>query len=63
MIQSRVQFGSSITAGQRLYQLLSFNKEGELPKVIDVCAEAEGLVFDVSTNHAVNEGEYVLSIM
>ena len=63
MIQSRVQFGSSITAGQSLYQLLSFNKEGELPKVIDVCAEAEGLVFDVSTNHAVNEGEYVLSIM
>lgn len=63
MIQSRVQFGSSITAGQKLYQLLSFNKNGELPKVIDVCAEADGYIFDVSTNHAVNEGEYVLSVM
>lgn len=63
MIQSRVKLGSSITAGQRLYQLLSFNKNGELPKVIDVCAEADSYVFDVSTNYAVNEGEYVLAVM
>lgn len=63
MIQSRVQLGSLVKAGQMLYQLLVFNKEGDLPKVIDICAETDGLVFDVSTNHAVNEGEYVLSIM
>lgn len=63
MIQSRVNLGSLIKAGQMLYQLMSFNKNGELPKIIDVCAETDGLVFDVSTNHAVNEGEYVLSIM
>src|SRR4028119_2350927 len=63
MIQSRVQLGSFINAGQLLYQLLSFNKNGELPRIIDVCAEADGLVFDVSTNHAVNEGEYVLGVM
>jgi hypothetical protein len=63
MIQSRVQLGSSIKAGQRVYQLLSFNKNAELPEVIDVCAEADGLVFDVATNYAVNEGEYVLSVM
>jgi hypothetical protein len=63
MIQSRVELGSSIKSGQLLYQLLSFNKNGELPILIDVCAEADGLVFDVSTNHAVNEGEYVLSVM
>jgi predicted deacylase len=63
MVQSRVQLGSLIKAGQPLYQLLNFNKNGELPKLINVCAEADGLVFDVSTNHAVNEGEYVLSVM
>ena len=63
MIQSRVQLGSSIKAGQMLYQLLIFNKDGELPQVIDVYAEADGLVFDVSTNYGVNEGEYVLSVM
>jgi predicted deacylase len=63
MIQSRVPLGSSIQAGQLVYQVLSFNKNGELPKLVDVCAETDGLVFDVSTNHAVNEGEYVLSVM
>lgn len=63
MIQTRVSLGSSIKAGQLLYQLISFNKKGELPLLIDVCAEAEGLVFDVSTNYGVNEGEYVLSVM
>ncbi|MBD1900503.1 succinylglutamate desuccinylase/aspartoacylase family protein [Trichocoleus sp. DQ-A3] len=62
MIQSRVKLGASIEAGERIYQILSFNKQ-ELPKLIDVCAENPGLVFDISTNHAVNEGEYVLSVM
>jgi hypothetical protein len=62
MIQSRVKLGASIEAGERLYQILSFNKE-ELPKLIDIYAENAGLVFDISTNHAVNEGEYVLSVM
>jgi uncharacterized protein len=63
MTQSRVQLGSLIKEGQLLYQLISFNKQAELPKIIDVCAEADGLVFDVSTNYAVHEGEYVLSVM
>jgi predicted deacylase len=63
MIQTRITLGSSIKAGQLLYQLISFNKKGELPLLIDVCAETEGLVFDVSTNYGVNEGEYVLSVM
>lgn len=63
MIQARVQLGSVVKSGQMLYQLLSFNKDGDLPKVIEVFSEADGLVFDVSTNHAVNEGEYVLSVM
>lgn len=63
MIQSRVKLGSLVTTGQRLYQLLSFNKVGKLPTLIDICAEKTGLVYDISTNHAVNEGEYVLAIM
>lgn len=63
MIQNRVSLGSSIKAGQLLYQLIIFNKKKELPLLIDVCAETKGLVFDVSTNYGVNEGEYVLSVM
>ena len=63
MIQSRVPLGNSVKAGERLYQILSFNKSGDLPTLIDVCAEQAGLVYDVSTNQAVNEAEYILSIM
>lgn len=63
MIQGRVQLGSSVEAGQRLYQILNFSKQEEVPALINICAEQAGLVFDTSTNYAVNEGEYVLSIM
>jgi uncharacterized protein len=63
LIQSRVQLGTFVEAGQWLYQLLCLNKESKLPTIIDVCAERSGLVFDVSTNHAVNQGEYILEIM
>ena len=63
MIQSRVELGSSVKAGERLYQILNFNKEGKLPTVIDVSAEQDGLVYDISANQAVNEGELVLGII
>ncbi|MBW4606157.1 MAG: succinylglutamate desuccinylase/aspartoacylase family protein [Hassallia sp. WJT32-NPBG1] len=63
MIQSRVELGSEVKAGERLYQLLSFNKEGNLPVVIDVCCEQDGLIYDVSSNRAVNEGEYVIGVI
>lgn len=63
MIQSRVNLGNSVKAGERLYQILSFAKDTNLPTLIDICAEQAGLVYDLSTNQAVNEGEYVLSIM
>lgn len=63
MIQSRVPLGTFVEAGQGLYQLLCLNKDGRLPTQVDVCAERSGFVFDVSTNHAVNQGEYILEIM
>lgn len=63
MIQGRVALGTAVSAGERLYQILSFNKDGELPSVRDVCAESAGVVFEVSTNHSVSEGEFVLSMI
>ena len=63
MIQGRVQLGSFVKKGDRLYQILSFNKNGELPSLVEVCAESDVFVFDISTNQSVNEGEYVLSVM
>ncbi|MEH2203019.1 MAG: succinylglutamate desuccinylase/aspartoacylase family protein [Nostoc sp.] len=63
MIQSRIELGTSVKAGDKLYQILSFNKEGKLPSVTDVCAQHDGLVYDLATNQAVNEGEFVLGIV
>jgi uncharacterized protein len=63
MIQSRVELGSFVKAGERIYQILNFNKEGKLPTVIDVKAEQDGFVYDISSNQAVNEGEFVLGII
>jgi uncharacterized protein len=63
MIQNRVPLGSSIKKGDRLYQILSFHKNGEFPSLVDVCAESDVFIFDVSINQSVNQGEYVLSVM
>lgn len=63
MIQNRVALGTSVKSGDLLYQILSFNKLGELPAVLDICAEDAGIVFEVSINESVNEGEFVLSMM
>lgn len=63
MIRARAPLGSKIKKGEQLYQILSFNKQTELPTIIEVCAETDGLVFDVATNQAVNQGEYILGMM
>ncbi|MEO6861361.1 MAG: succinylglutamate desuccinylase/aspartoacylase family protein [Microcoleus sp.] len=63
MIQYRVELGSFVKEGERLYQILSFNKNEELPSLVEVCAESDVFVFDLSTNQSVNQGEYVLSVM
>ena len=62
MIQSRVKLGSAVKAGEKLYKLLSFNKQGNLPYVIEIEAQTDGVAFDVATNYSVNQGKYVLSI-
>lgn len=63
VIQERVTLGASVKAGERLYQIISFNKKGELPTLIDVKAEKAGIIFDLSTNHSVNQSEYVLTVL
>ncbi len=63
MIQNRLGLGDKVTAGDRVYQLLSFNKQQELPSAIDIYAETDGIIFDISTNQSVNQGEYVLDIL
>ncbi len=62
-IQQRVAIGTWIQSGDVLYELLRFNKTGQLPQVITVEAQQSGLVYDLSTSEVVNEGEYVLAVM
>jgi predicted deacylase len=63
MINSRIALGTEVKAGEQLYQILSFNKQGKLPTTVDIFAERDGFVYDVSANQAVNEGEFVLGII
>ncbi|MCC5898035.1 MAG: succinylglutamate desuccinylase/aspartoacylase family protein [Phormidium sp. BM_Day4_Bin.17] len=63
MLQSRVLLGAWVTSGQLLYQLLVFNREGRLPQLVDVHSEESGLVYDLSSNASVNQGEYILEIL
>ncbi|MGC9504729.1 succinylglutamate desuccinylase/aspartoacylase family protein [Baaleninema sp.] len=63
LVRSRVLLGTIVKPGKLLYQLLVLNKTGEPPEILDVCAERGGIVFDLSTNQAVNQGEYVLGLL
>jgi uncharacterized protein len=63
MIQSRVAIGTTVSADRTLYKILCFNREKKQPELIEIKAEKSGLVFDISTNQSVNQGEYILEIM
>ena len=49
MILSKAALGTSVNQGDLLYQILTFNKIGELPTTIHVHAEKTGLVYDISS--------------
>ena len=63
MVQHRLPLKTAVKKGDRIYQILSFNKQRQLPEVIDVVAQTNGIIFDVATNQCVNQGEYVLDIL
>lgn len=63
MVQSRLPLATKVKSGEQIYQLLSFNKQGNIPEIVNVHAETSGIVFDISTNQCVNQGEYVMDIL
>ncbi|MCC0177513.1 succinylglutamate desuccinylase/aspartoacylase family protein [Waterburya agarophytonicola K14] len=63
MIQSRLSLNTKVKPGDIIYQLLNFNKQGKIPEVVSIAAETSGVVFDISTNQCVNQGEYVIDIL
>ena len=38
-INSRVELGTEVKAGEQVYQILSFNKQGKLPTTVDIFAD------------------------
>jgi hypothetical protein len=62
-LSQRPLVGTIVNAGQRLYQLASFNRNGQTPELIEIHTPKRGLVFDVARNCSLNEGEYVLGVM
>ena len=63
MIQNRLPLNTRVSKGDLIYQLLSFNKKRQLPELINVYAQTDGIIFDLATNQSVNQGEYVLDIL
>jgi predicted deacylase len=63
VINRRVAPGERVKVGDLLYQLLSFNKNAQLPTIIDVHSDYQGFIYDVSTSEVMNQGEYILSMM
>lgn len=63
MVQSRLPLATRVKSGEQIYQLLSFNKQGTAPELVSIHAETPGIVFDISTNQCVNQGEYVMDIL
>lgn len=59
----RLPLGKAVAAGDRLYQLLAFDRSAAQPRAVDVRAERSGLVFDLAANQAANQGEYILSMV
>ena len=62
MVQKLIKIGTKVKPNTELYQIINFNRDGKVPTVIKVCADTDGLVFDSVTNHAVNQGDYILSL-
>ena len=62
MIQNRLSLEDQVKKGDKIYEILSFNKQGNLPEIVNVYAEKDGFIFDISTNDSVNQGEYILDV-
>ncbi|AFZ49031.1 M14 family zinc carboxypeptidase [Dactylococcopsis salina] len=63
IVKNCLQLQTNVVAGEVIYQILEFNKKGKQPEIVEVKAEASGWIFDRGTNEAVNEGEYVLTML
>ena len=62
VIRHRLSAGTKVQTGDILYQLLSFPKNSPSPQLIEIESVDRGIIYDVSVNDTVNQGEYILGI-
>jgi len=62
-VLDRPALGSRVQPGDLLYRQRCFDRDGELPRTVEVRADDAGLVFDLALNEAANQGDYVLSVL
>jgi hypothetical protein len=62
ILRNRLPVGTKINQGDVLYQLLSFPKNSNEPRLISIQSVDQGIIYDVSINDTVNQGEYILGI-
>jgi predicted deacylase len=63
MVGDRLALGQPVKAGEKLYEILSFNRVGKMPEVITVNSMVNGIVFDLAISESANQGEYVMSVL
>lgn len=63
MVQKRLSLYERVNPGDRLYEILEFNKQEEMPRIRTIQAEQAGFIFNLGINAAVNQGEYVLELL
>lgn len=63
MIGDRRALGQPVKAGEKLYEILSFNRQGKMPEVLTVNSMVDGIVFDLAISESANQGEYVMSVL
>ncbi|MGB2925319.1 MAG: hypothetical protein WBB82_08460 [Limnothrix sp.] len=59
----RPGLGQAVKAGEKLYEVLSFNRQGKMPEVVTVNSMVDGIVFDLAISESANQGEYVMSVL
>ncbi|OKH14663.1 succinylglutamate desuccinylase/aspartoacylase family protein [[Limnothrix rosea] IAM M-220] len=63
MVGDRLPLGSPVKTGEKLYEILSFNRQGKMPEVLTINSMIDGIVWDHAISESANQGEYVMSVL
>ena len=63
VLQNRVEPATQVAVDDVLYEMVQFNKAGEMPMTKVVKAQHSGFIYDVSSSEVMSQGEYVLALV